>query len=268
LQSKGLADKIRARALTTPWPFSFRCAAKPPAKPPKGDPPTAFLRTTAVSENTQPSEKFKTSENESAPFGYGRKITRPYSNIPSELIKDASLSAEARFVYVWLMDLPEGWRCRIPHMVKAIPISRDRLYRCLKELTNAGWVQREDYRDPRNGRVCGTNYFAVDVRLTEDEHHFLKIRKRISRTPTHYRGYTDTPKKEKPSTLTVEDRALPKRVGDTREVGSGPAQPTLQFFRCVSCNWDGFVPSELKTVFCPRCAARQRVTQAPKPKGR
>jgi|SRR6185436_4417214 len=70
----------------------------------------------------------------------------PYTHIANDLLNDASLSAEALGVLVYLLSKPANWRVMPAELGKRFSCGRDRIYRILNELAAAGYARREQSR--------------------------------------------------------------------------------------------------------------------------
>lgn len=84
--------------------------------------------------------------------GEYRRHVRPYAIIPSELIRDRTLSADARWLQVVLLDRPPGWRPNARDLAGRAGMSRARVLRARRELIAAGWLLEDRERDDR-GRI-------------------------------------------------------------------------------------------------------------------
>lgn len=92
-------------------------------------------------------------------------ITRQRSDnfaiIPNAVAEDTRLSFEARGVLVYLLAKPHNWRVIIGDIQKAGKIGRDKVYRILNELKDAGYVEVKILRE--NNRVVQYDYEVHDL---------------------------------------------------------------------------------------------------------
>jgi len=80
-----------------------------------------------------------------------RKYTRP---VDRAVARDARLSWGARGLFIFLADLPEGWRIQISHLTSMAPDGRDAVRARLGELERVGAVRIEPVRLV-DGTCCG-----------------------------------------------------------------------------------------------------------------
>lgn len=71
----------------------------------------------------------------------------PWYSMARALAQDRRLTWEARGVLTYLHSLPADWRVNPDALVKEAPGGKDRLYRILRELIEAGYVERTQERD-------------------------------------------------------------------------------------------------------------------------
>lgn len=90
-----------------------------------------------------------------------RKGPSPTSNftvLSNELLRDNSLTWEARGLLAYLLSQSESWEVSVKHLVNQSPkASRDKVYRIINELVEAGYILRLEVRG-RNGQIVGTDY--------------------------------------------------------------------------------------------------------------
>jgi hypothetical protein len=77
---------------------------------------------------------------------------RPTANIPSELIRDRTLSADARWLQTVALDRPPRWRLRADDMARRTGMNRNRVLAAARELIAAGWLIRRKQQDPKTGQ--------------------------------------------------------------------------------------------------------------------
>ncbi|MBX3490880.1 hypothetical protein [Parvibaculum sp.] len=84
-----------------------------------------------------------------------------FSIIPNDTSDDMSLSYEALGLLVYLIAKPQDWRVRIPDLTKRKGTGRDRCYKLLAELEQAGYIVRERIR--RKGKMGEIEYVVYDT---------------------------------------------------------------------------------------------------------
>ena len=90
-----------------------------------------------------------------------RKRTSEFAIIPNEVAEDNNLSFDARGLLCYLLAKPDNWKVQVQNIQKAGNIGRDKSYRLLNELINAGYVEKQISRD-QLGRICDTDYIVYD----------------------------------------------------------------------------------------------------------
>lgn len=84
-----------------------------------------------------------------------RDSEHAYLAISRALTQDRRLSFEARGVLAYLLSKPSDWVVRIPDLQKEGSCGRDRIYRILKELRDAGYLHRDQEHQPNGAFVWG-----------------------------------------------------------------------------------------------------------------
>lgn len=73
-----------------------------------------------------------------------------FTQVPNAVIVDVSLSPLARLLYIYMLSMSDGWKFYRTSMAKILGCSRQKLNKVVKELLNAGLVERrEQSRDKR-----------------------------------------------------------------------------------------------------------------------
>jgi len=107
---------------------------------------------------------------------HGRRA--PYFSMARATAQDNSMSYEARGMLAYLLSKPDDWTILVSDL-QMDGCGRDKTYRILRELINAGYIRdREKYRD-ENGRWVWTDYELYEVP--------------IHREPVPEKPYTDEP---------------------------------------------------------------------------
>lgn len=91
-----------------------------------------------------------------------RKHGGNFAVIPNAVANDDRLSFEARGLLCYMLAKAHDWQVSIANIRKEGKIGRDKAYGLLKELRETGYVEYEEVRDPRSGRVVASNYTVYD----------------------------------------------------------------------------------------------------------
>jgi hypothetical protein len=84
-----------------------------------------------------------------------RDSEHAYFAVSRALTQDKRLSFEARGVLAYLLSKPSDWIVRIQDLQKEGSCGRDRIYRILKELRDAGYLHRDQEHQPNGAFVWG-----------------------------------------------------------------------------------------------------------------
>ncbi len=90
-----------------------------------------------------------------------RKHGGNFAVIPNAVADDDRLSFEARGLLCYLLAKPHDWQVSIANIRKAGNIGRDKAYKLIKELKEAGYVEYHETRDA-SGRVVESSYTVYD----------------------------------------------------------------------------------------------------------
>lgn len=90
-------------------------------------------------------------------------IKEDYTRINNRIAQDTSISLEARGVWIDLCTRPDDWVILPKYMAKQCGIGRDKMYRLLNELIEAGVCQREQIRQRTSGgrEVLGKMEYVI-----------------------------------------------------------------------------------------------------------
>lgn len=88
---------------------------------------------------------------------------RPRNTVPMHraLVRDSRLSWGARGLFVFLWDLPSGWRPNVAHLVGMGTARRDAVRTLMTELESLGAVRLEKLREEGSGKILGTRWVVV-----------------------------------------------------------------------------------------------------------
>jgi len=76
------------------------------------------------------------------------------SNIP---LNDKSISFKAKGIWAYLMSKPEDWEVRVSNLINTSTEGRDAIYSGIKELVEAGYMNKIQHRD-ESGKMTGMEY--------------------------------------------------------------------------------------------------------------
>lgn len=98
------------------------------------------------------------------------RTSSPFTTVLNSVVEDKDLNAEALGVLVYLVGKPDGWRVMPTQLKNRFGCGRDRIYRIISDLIEAGYMQREQGRSD-DGSFEGGNYLVSDekMRLTENK---------------------------------------------------------------------------------------------------
>ena len=74
----------------------------------------------------------------------------PYLMINRELIRNSSISPEARWLLIYLLSHDKSFSPTPKYIVKTQKIGRDRLYKLFNELIEGGYILKEEIKEPNN----------------------------------------------------------------------------------------------------------------------
>lgn len=89
-----------------------------------------------------------------------------FTQIPNHLINDISLSAQSRFLYVYLAMRPTGWNFNNIEIMKTMCCKRGALTKYFNELTDSGWITKTQAKF-EDGKF-GNNIIELNVSSNTD----------------------------------------------------------------------------------------------------
>ena len=96
-----------------------------------------------------------------------RQLTASYTAIPNEVVTNTNLSIEARWLLVYLLTKPHAWVVRIENIRRVGNIGRNKAYELIKELVDAGYVQKHETRS-EDGQYGAIEYLVYDEPFPEN----------------------------------------------------------------------------------------------------
>lgn len=94
-----------------------------------------------------------------------RKYDSNFTAIPNSIIENRELSAEARWVLIYLLSKPKDWVVRVADIRAAGNYGRDKVYSLLKELVEARYVEKVQDRN-EDGSFGDAEYLVSDEPIT------------------------------------------------------------------------------------------------------
>lgn len=159
------------------------------------DEPAQKTKTTAAEEGQTKSSYEKslniqmlpTFRKEKTPMTIKRVKRRSHFTIVNnQIINDSNLSMKARGLLVYMLSKPDDWIFYETEMVKAGPDGRDSIRTAIKEIEQAGYLEREQAKRGEDGKFAGKNWLLHDEPMTEN--------------PSTENPRTDKPTTDKPTT--------------------------------------------------------------------
>lgn len=86
---------------------------------------------------------------------------RSFTTVSNEVIGDERLGCDALGVLVYLLSKPDHWTAQPGELRKRFGFGKDKAYKILNELIEAGYAKRVEGRDEM-GRVTGTDYLISE----------------------------------------------------------------------------------------------------------
>lgn len=113
------------------------------------------------------------------------KVSGEFVIIHKGFLKDPNLSAKAKGVMAYILSLPDDWKIHIDELSTHFKDGRDSIRKAIKELQEAGYIERVRIRD-ENGKFKGWEYL-----LYEDLTH--KTEKPKSENPISVKPISENP---------------------------------------------------------------------------
>ncbi|PVV14333.1 MAG: hypothetical protein B6D72_04180 [gamma proteobacterium symbiont of Ctena orbiculata] len=85
-----------------------------------------------------------------------------YVIIDQHAIEDSRLSWAARGLLGYLLAKPDDWKVLVNDLRKRGDLGRDGIYKLLRELREAGYIQFQRFRDSQ-GRIRGGTYIVREI---------------------------------------------------------------------------------------------------------
>lgn len=95
-----------------------------------------------------------------------RKRSDNFTIVPNIVAEDQRLSFEERGLLTYLLAKPNDWTVTIPDIMANGGVGRDKAYKLLKGLRQAGYIAVETVRD-QTGRITEHNYIVYDCAVPD-----------------------------------------------------------------------------------------------------
>ena len=153
------------------------------------------------------------------------EITRGYTVLQNEALRDPRLSFKARGLLAYMLSLPPEWNFSVSGLSRASRDGKDAIRSALRELEAAGYLVREAQAHDEGGKFAGCSYVLHDVSTApsagEEEAPPLSENPPTAEAPLTEKPTTDKPMTENPtqintyqvSTYSSNNTPLPPKGG-------------------------------------------------------
>lgn len=86
-----------------------------------------------------------------------------FTQVPNSIIVDVSISPLARLLYIYMLSMKDGWSFYRTSMANILGCSRQKLNKVVKELVDAGLVERKGQDRGTGGIFSAVNYSVVTI---------------------------------------------------------------------------------------------------------
>ncbi|PZT47713.1 hypothetical protein B6S12_07580 [Helicobacter valdiviensis] len=95
------------------------------------------------------------------------KISKEYTKISNDFIKDEVLSISAKMVGILLLSLPSNWKVNISYLAKTLSIGEQSIRKAIKELIDNKILER--YQEKKKGKFSDEVHYRFLGEIQEDE---------------------------------------------------------------------------------------------------
>lgn len=130
------------------------------------------------------------------------EITRGYTVLQNEALRDPRLSFKARGLLAYMLSLPPEWNFSVSGLSRASRDGKDAIRSALRELEAAGYLVREAQAHDEGGKFAGCSYVLHDVSTEPagEEAPPLSENPPTAEAPLTEKPTTDKPTTDKPTT--------------------------------------------------------------------
>ncbi|MGZ5874327.1 MAG: hypothetical protein ACXWKP_19690 [Bradyrhizobium sp.] len=86
------------------------------------------------------------------------RVTKNYTSIPNRVLRDRRLNGEKKGLVVWLLSHDPHWKIIIPVVMREMGWGKNKTYNMLKQLSEFGYIDRVQERDPVSGAFGQVTY--------------------------------------------------------------------------------------------------------------
>lgn len=152
---------------------------------------------------------------------------RPTSNfyiLSNDIAGDRELTWEARGMLIFLLTKQDNWKVSIQNLINETKnaigkaAGRDKIYAIINQLVEAGYVTKQQTREPETGRMAETEYFVSEVK-EKPASGFAVSGKKSPLTDLPYTDmpYTDMPLTANPIQVITNSKQVLNKENTERE---------------------------------------------------
>ena len=93
---------------------------------------------------------------------FRHKRTKNFSVIDNGIFEQTNISWRARGILLYLLSKPDDWKVREQDIIKHGPCGRDAVRSAIKELKDAGYIQKVAIKDPKTGKISEWKTYVND----------------------------------------------------------------------------------------------------------
>jgi hypothetical protein len=86
------------------------------------------------------------------------RVTKNYTSIPNRVLRDRRLNGEKKGLVAWLLSHDPHWKIIIPVVMREMGWGKNKTYNMLKQLSEFGYIDRVQERDPVSGAFGQVTY--------------------------------------------------------------------------------------------------------------
>ena len=116
---------------------------------------------------------------ENATIRQGRRRENPFVMIDHSILEDPRISWAAKGLLAYLLSKPPGWTARMHDIREKCPEGRDKVYKLINQLIEAGYVERRPLQSDK-GRYIGIEYRYHEIPIPIEQR---KVKKKDRTAP-------------------------------------------------------------------------------------